>query len=68
MKENIFETIKKLDNNGSEYWSSRELAKVLEYLDYRKFLNVIDKAKIACENSGEVIHNHFVHKDEMVKI
>ena len=68
MKENIFETIKKLDDNGAEYWSSREFAKVLEYPDYRKFLNVIDKAKSACENSGEVIHNHFVHKDEMVQL
>lgn len=68
MKGNTFETIKRLDDNGKEYWSSRELARVLEYPDYRKFLNVIDKAKIACENSGEVIHNHFVHKDEMVAI
>ena len=68
MKDNQFETIKKRDNNGLEYWSSRKLCDVLEYSDYRKFLNVIDKAKIACENSGEVIHNHFVHTDEMVKI
>ncbi len=68
MKENQFETIKHIDDNGSEYWSSRDLAKTLEYSDYRKFLNVIKKAKIACENSGEVIHNHFVHVDEMVKI
>ena len=68
MKENQFEKIKRLDENGAEYWSSRELAKVLEYPDYRKFLNVIERAKLACENSGEVIHNHFVHKDEMVSI
>mgnify|MGYP001559716314 CR=1 FL=1 len=68
MKTNQFETIKRLDDNGKEYWSSRELAKALEYPDYRKFLNVVDKAKIACENSGEVIHNHFVHMDEMVSI
>lgn len=68
MKENQFETIKQLDNQGHEYWSSRDLAKVLEYVDYRKFLSVIDKAKAACENSGEVIHNHFVHMDEMVSI
>ncbi len=68
MKENIFETIKKLDNNGKEYWSSRELSGILEYSDYRKFLGVIEKAKVACENSGEVIHNHFVHTDEMVQI
>lgn len=68
MKENIFEKIKKLDNNGKEYWSSRELSEILEYSDYRKFLGVIEKAKIACENSGEVIHSHFVHTDEMVPI
>lgn len=68
MATNQFETIKRLDGNGIEYWSSRDLAKVLEYTDYRKFLNVIDKAKVACENSGEVIHNHFVHMDEMVQI
>lgn len=68
MKENQFETIKRLDSNGAEYWSSRELAKALEYSDYRKFLSVIEKAKTACENSGEVVHNHFVQADEMVEI
>lgn len=68
MKENTFEAIKRIDDNGSEYWSSRDLAKVLEYTDYRNFLTAVDKAKVACENSGEVIHNHFVHTDEMVAI
>ena len=68
MKENKFETIKKLDDNKKEYWSSRELSKVLEYSDYRNFLGVIDKAKISCQNSGEVIHNHFVDANEMVSI
>ncbi len=68
MPENSFEAIKRVDDNGREYWSSRELAKVLEYPYYRKFLSVIDKAKVACENSGGVIHSHFVHMDEMVLI
>lgn len=68
MKENQFETIKRLDENGREYWSSRELAKVLEYTDYRNFLGVVSKAETACENSGEVIHNHFVDANEMVQI
>lgn len=68
MPENQFELIKRRDDDGQEYWSSRDLARELEYSDYRKFLNVIDKSKVACENSGEVIHNHFVHKDEMVSI
>ena len=68
MKENRFETINKIDNNGAEYWSSRELANELDYTDYRNFLNVVNKARIACENSGEVIHNHFVDANEMVPI
>ena len=68
MKENQFKKIKRLDDNGAEYWSSRELSIELDYADYRKFLSVIDKAKVACENSDEVIHNHFVQADEMVEI
>ena len=68
MKENIFETIKRIDDSGAEYWSSRELAKVLEYTDYRNFLTAVNKAKRACENSEEVIHNHFVGTTEMVKL
>lgn len=68
MSQNQFEAIKRIDDNGAEYWSSRDLAKALEYTDYRNFLGVIEKAKVACENSGEVIHNHFVEADEMVKI
>jgi DNA-damage-inducible protein D len=67
MKENQFETIKQLDNNGAEFWSSRDLAKALEYSDYRNFYTAINKAKSACENSGEVVHNHFVDTTEMVK-
>lgn len=68
MKENKFEIIKRIDDNGKEYWSSRELAKVLEYADYRNFLTAVNKSKVACENSGEVIHNHFVDANEMVQI
>ena len=68
MAQNQFETIKRIDDNGIEYWSSRDLMRALEYADYRNFLGVIEKAKIACENSGELIHNHFVEADEMVKI
>jgi DNA-damage-inducible protein D len=68
MRTNTFEEIKQIDSNGAEYWSSRELAKALEYADYRNFVKAIDKAKVACENSGEVIHNHFVEATDMVKL
>ena len=63
----VFEQIRKIDNHV-EYWSARDMAKVLEYTDFRNFLNVIDKAKEACKNSGHPIENHFVETNEMVII
>lgn len=64
----LFEAIKKQDENGTEYWSARELAKTLEYTDYRNFITVIEKAKEACKNSDHVISDHFVDFNEMVTI
>lgn len=63
-----FEQIKKVDEKGNEFWSARDLAKVLEYSEYRHFKPVIDKAKDACLNSGLIISNHFEDFLEMVKI
>ncbi len=64
----LFESIKKTDENGNEYWTSRSLWKVLEYTEYRHFLPVIDKAKLACENSGQKIEDHFEDILEMIVI
>ena len=53
MEENkIFESIKHIDEEGKEYWLAREISKVLEYRDWRNFLKVLKKAKVACKNSG----------------
>lgn len=62
-----FESIKQ-ENNGSEFWSARTLAKVLKYSEYRHFLPVIEKAKQACQNSGHAIEDHFEDILEMVDI
>lgn len=64
----IFESIKKIDENGVEYWLSRDLAKILEYADYRNFITVINKAKEACSNSGNDVLDHFGDVTEMVTI
>lgn len=64
----LFEQIRQTDENGNEFWSARDLSKVLEYAEYRNFKPVIDKAKEACKNSGQAIENHFVDFHEMVKI
>jgi len=56
-----FENIKYVRQDGSEYWSARELADVLDYSQWRNFQKVIDRAMIACENSGhEVTYEVFV--------
>ena len=64
----VFEKIKRVDENGNEFWTARDLFKVLEYLEYRNFKPVINKAKGSCKNSGHTLENHFVDMHEMVLI
>lgn len=64
----LFESIKHIDENGVEYWTSRSLWKILEYTEYRHFLPVIEKAKLACENSGQKVEDHFEEILEMIVI
>ena len=65
---NSFESIKHIDEYGNEYWFARELQKILEYKEWRNFIIVIDKAKAACLNSNEIVEDHFVDVNKMVKI
>ena len=67
-QDSIFEEIKRVDENGAEYWSARDMAKVLEYLEYRNFLPVIKKAKEACVNSQHKVEDHFVDMHDMIEI
>lgn len=64
--QSIFEQIKRTDENGNEYWSARDMAKVLEYSEYRHFLPVIERAKEACTNSGQEAADHFEDILEMI--
>ena len=63
-----FEQIKQTDDDGAEFWSSRDFAEVLEYDNYRNFKRVIEKAKLACFNSSHNIEDHFVDADDMIEI
>ena len=65
---NTFERIKRVHPSGAEFWSARELARVLEYTDFRNFVAVIAKAREACANSGHAVSDHFVDINEMVGI
>ncbi len=64
----VFEQIKRQDEDGNDFWSARDMAKVLEYAEYRNFLPVIERAKEACQNSEQMVENHFVDFHEMVPI
>ncbi len=63
-----FESIKKLDENGVEYWTARELMGVLGYDEWRNFEEVIQKAKKACLKSSQYPSDHFVDVNKMIRI
>lgn len=63
-----FEVIRRTNSAGNEFWSSRDFARVLGYVNYRHFEAVIAKAKTACSNSGQQVEDHFVGSDQMIEI
>ncbi len=56
-------------NDGdTEYWLARELQELLGYTQWRNFSKVIEKAIIACENSGQAKEDHFLGVNKMVEM
>ena len=64
----LFEQIRQTDANGNEFWMARQLAKVLDYADFRNFVAVINKAIEACKNSNYNINDHLVEATEVVAV
>lgn len=52
--------------NGLEYWLARDLQVLLDYDEWRNFSKVIEKAKVACEKSGQDIVDHFVDVNKTI--
>lgn len=67
-EKSVFEQIRHTNEAGHDYWSSRDLARVLNYTDYRNFELVVHKAELACFNSGQRVDDHFVDITEMIYI
>ena len=62
-----FEDIKHIREDGSEYWSARELGPALDYAKWENFAKVIKRAMIACENSGHSIPDDFPEVRKIVE-
>ena len=63
-----FEDIKHIREDGSEYWSARELAPALEYTKWENFHKVVKRAMIACENAGHSILDQFPEVGKLVEL
>jgi len=63
-----FDAILHRDGQGNEYWLARQLARVLEYSQYRHFLPVLERAREACRNSGQKVADHMEDVLTMVSI
>ena len=63
-----FEQIKKIREDGTEYWYARELSGVLQYKKWENFSKVIERAKLACNNSGLKIEEHFPEVRKTIKM
>ena len=65
--EKDFESIKHVDVDETEFWYARELMIVLEYKQWRRFEQVIERAKEACKNSNVSVYDHFADVGKIVK-
>lgn len=63
-----FEDIKHINEDGQEFWYARELQRVLEYAQWRYMKEAVERARLACENSGLNPDDHFAEVRKMVPI
>jgi len=63
-----FEAHAQQTENGIEYWLARDIQHLLGYTKWDNFLNVISKAKTACEVSAHEVTDHFADVGKMVDL
>jgi hypothetical protein len=52
---------------GFPYWYARDVMEILSYARWENFREVIEKAMLACDNSGKVSSHHFRYMAEMIE-
>lgn len=62
-----FESLKKLNDHGIEYWSARDLQPYLGYSQWRRFENAIQKAMESCKQSGNDPSHHFAGAGKQIQ-
>ena len=66
--ESLFDSIRHVNEYGEEFWYARELQVALQYTEWRNFSKVIERAKTACENSKNMVSNHFVEVNKTIQM
>ena len=64
----VFESHAQTTESGIEYWLARDLQHLLGYSKWSNFLNVLSKAKTACDVSGNNVSDHFADVGKMVQL
>lgn len=63
-----FEAYSRKTDNGVEFWLARDIQQLLGYDKWDNFLGVISKAKIACENTGHKVSDHFADAGKTIQM
>jgi len=61
LNNSLFENLKHMDEKGLEYWYARELQKIFDYSQWRRFEETINRAMTTCINSKYNVYDHFAN-------
>jgi DNA-damage-inducible protein D len=64
----VFETIKRINEYGQEFWSARDIMSPLGYTRWENFEVAISRAKESCKNSAQSVRDHFRDITKMVPL
>ena len=62
-----FDSIRQEASEGIEYWSARDLSKLLGYNRWENFDVAVKRAKIACEQIGQDVQDHLRDATKPIK-